>query len=65
MGISNNKAITEISILIKSMYSTWICIYTLMPGWGLCQSHCRFALSPNYDPTQVTSLKRWKSNLGG
>lgn len=45
MGISNNKAITEISISIKSMYSTWICIYTLMPGWGLSVS-LTFCLVP-------------------
>lgn len=59
--------ITEISILIKSMYSTWMCIYTLMLGWRLSVSlpFCLVlrGVSLNYDPTQVTSLKWWKSGV--
>lgn len=70
---SGNKFIWEfptIKPLQKSAFQLKVCTvhgsaFILWCQDGDCQSHCRFALSPNYDPTQVTSLKRWKSNLGG
>lgn len=67
MGISNNKAITEISISIKSMYSTWICIYTLMPGWGLSVS-LPFCLVPELwsnssDLTEAMEVKSRRINV--